>query len=75
MKSINHVAIIVAAIVFFAIGAVWYNVFSEPWLAGIGKTVDQLMPRRTADRRSPSSSASSRSSSCATRSAGSCSAA
>jgi len=42
MKSINHVAIIVAAVVFFAIGAVWYKVFSQPWLAGIGKTVDQL---------------------------------
>jgi hypothetical protein len=42
MKSINHVAIIVAAVVFFAIGAVWYNVFSKPWLEGIGKTVDQL---------------------------------
>jgi hypothetical protein len=42
MRSINHVAIIVAAVVFFAIGAVWYNVFSKPWLEGIGKTVDQL---------------------------------
>ena len=36
MKSINHVAIIVAAVVLFAIGAVWYNVFSKPWLEGIG---------------------------------------
>src|SRR4030095_9090191 len=42
MKSVNHIAIVVAAVVFFAIGAVWYNVFSQPWLAGIGKTVDQL---------------------------------
>jgi hypothetical protein len=43
MKSINHVAIIVAAVVFFAIGAVWYNIFSKPWLDGIGKTMEQLM--------------------------------
>ena len=42
MRSINHLAIIVAAVVFFAIGAVWYNVFSKPWLEGIGKTMDQL---------------------------------
>ena len=42
MKSVNHIAIVVAAVVFFAIGAVWYKVFSQPWLAGIGKTVDQL---------------------------------
>ena len=43
MKSINHVAIIVAAVVFFAIGAAWYKVFSQPWLDGIGKTMEQLM--------------------------------
>jgi hypothetical protein len=43
MKPVNHVAVLVAAVVFFAIGAVWYTVFSVPWLAGIGKTVEQLM--------------------------------
>jgi len=42
MRTINHVAVIVAAVVFFALGAGWYNLFSAPWLAGIGKTVDQL---------------------------------
>ena len=42
MKAINHWAIIVAAVVFFALGAVWYTVFSKPWLAGIGKTLEQL---------------------------------
>jgi hypothetical protein len=43
MKSLNHIAVLVAAILFFALGAVWYNVFSQPWLDGIGKTVEQLM--------------------------------
>jgi len=43
MKATNHVAIIVAAVVFFAIGAVWYTAFQTPWLAGIGKTVEQIM--------------------------------
>ena len=42
MKSTNHAAVIVAAVVFFALGAVWYNVFSTPWLAGIGKTAEQI---------------------------------
>lgn len=41
MKT-NHVAVIVAAVVFFALGALWYSVFSAQWLAGIGKTMDQL---------------------------------
>lgn len=42
MKSTNHFAVVVAAVAFFALGAVWYNVFSQPWLDGIGKTVEQL---------------------------------
>lgn len=42
MGKTNHLAVIVAAIVFFGIGAVWYNVLSKPWLDGIGKSVEQL---------------------------------
>ena len=42
MKAINHWAVLVAAVVFFAIGAAWYNIFSRPWLDGIGKTIDQI---------------------------------
>ena len=42
MKAINHWAVLVAAVVFFAIGAAWYNIFSKPWLDGIGKTIDQV---------------------------------
>ena len=42
MHTTNHFAVVVAAVVFFAVGAVWYNVFSHPWLDGIGKTVEQL---------------------------------
>src|SRR4029078_7664330 len=41
-KSVNHIAIVVAAVVFFAIDAVWYKVFSQPWLGGLGEAVDQL---------------------------------
>jgi hypothetical protein len=42
MRKSSHIATIVAAIVFFAIGAAWYTVLAEPWMAGIGKTMDQL---------------------------------
>jgi hypothetical protein len=43
MKAINHWAVLVAAVVFFALGAVWYNLFSQQWLAGVGKTADEIM--------------------------------
>jgi hypothetical protein len=43
MKGINHWAVLVAAIVFFALGALWYSVlFEHQWLAGIGKTIAEL---------------------------------
>lgn len=42
MPNINHLAVWAAAIVHFAIGAVWYSVLARPWLAGIGKTMEQL---------------------------------
>ena len=43
MNGINHFAAIVAGLVQFAFGAVWYTVFAQPWMAGIGKTQAQLM--------------------------------
>ena len=42
MQSTNHFAVVVAAIVFFALGAGWYTVLADPWVAGIGKTMEQL---------------------------------
>lgn len=42
MKATNHLAVFVAAVAFFALGAAWYNIFSGPWLSGIGKTTEQL---------------------------------
>ena len=42
LNSTNHFAVVVAAIVFFALGAGWYTVLADPWAAGIGKTMDQL---------------------------------
>ena len=42
--KINHPAVILAAILQMVNGMLWYGAFSEPWLAAIGKTKDQLNP-------------------------------
>jgi len=42
MSGFNHFAVIVSALIFFAIGAGWYNVFATAWLAGIGKTMEDM---------------------------------
>jgi hypothetical protein len=40
----RYFAALPAAVVFWVIGALWYGqIFSEAWLAGIGKTAEQLM--------------------------------
>jgi hypothetical protein len=38
----RHVAVWIASIVFFVLGAIWYSVMQAPWLAGIGKSVDEV---------------------------------
>lgn len=40
--EVNWLAVIVATIAGFAVGAVWYTVLGKQWLAAIGKTRDQL---------------------------------
>jgi len=39
---LNYLAILVSALVYFAMQAVWFTVFMNEWLAGLGKTADQL---------------------------------
>ncbi|MEP7182051.1 MAG: DUF1761 domain-containing protein [Betaproteobacteria bacterium] len=40
----RYLAAIPAAVVFWIIGALWYGqLFTDAWLAGIGKTAEQLM--------------------------------
>ena len=36
--SVNVWAVVVATVVYFAIGAVWYMVLSKPWMAAVGMT-------------------------------------
>jgi hypothetical protein len=40
--SARHVAVWIASIVFFVLGAIWYSVMAVPWMAAIGKTAEQL---------------------------------
>ncbi len=43
MRKVNWVAVIVAAVVHFILGGVWFTVLAEQWLVGIGKTRADLM--------------------------------
>jgi len=40
--GINHVAVLVAAVTSFVFGGIWYGVFSNPWMAAVGKTEDEI---------------------------------
>jgi len=44
--KVNWTAVVVAAIVYFVIGAVWYITLTDPWLAGVGKTEAQIRAER-----------------------------
>ena len=43
--DINLLAVLVATIVFFALGALWYSplLFAKPFMAAMGKTPEELM--------------------------------
>jgi hypothetical protein len=40
--GINTWAVLVAAVAYWLLGAAWFTIFSNPWLASIGKTMEQL---------------------------------
>jgi hypothetical protein len=40
--AVNWLGVIVATVASWALGAVWYMVFANQWLAAIGKTRDQI---------------------------------
>jgi len=42
MARVNHVAVIVAAIVYWLLGWLWYTVFKGPWMALSGLTPAQM---------------------------------
>jgi hypothetical protein len=44
MNSVRHnpLAIIVATILYFMLGGVWFTVFKQAWLLGVGRTAEEL---------------------------------
>lgn len=40
--DVNWLAILVAVVANMVIGAVWYGVLAEPWMAGIGRTREEI---------------------------------
>jgi Protein of unknown function (DUF1761) len=44
MNSVRHnpLAIIVATILYFLLGGVWFTVFKQAWLLGVGRTTEEL---------------------------------
>lgn len=44
MNSVRHhpLAIIVATLCYFGLGAIWFTLFRNAWLEGIGRTMEQL---------------------------------
>lgn len=43
MAQVNYLAVLVAAVVFWVIGALWYTVlFGKAWMAESGKTPEEL---------------------------------
>jgi hypothetical protein len=45
MNNVRHypLAIIVATLCYFGLGAVWFTMLQVPWLEGIGRTMEQLL--------------------------------
>ena len=44
--DVNWLAILVSVIVNMVIGGLSYGVFAKPWLAGIGKTREEIQENR-----------------------------
>jgi hypothetical protein len=49
LATVNYIAVILAAIAGFIVGAVWYSVlFAKPWMAATGVTEAEIEARRAA---------------------------
>jgi hypothetical protein len=46
--SVNYLAVIVAAVAAWIVGAVWYGVFSKAWVAAQGKTMEGIKREQAA---------------------------
>ena len=41
-SGMNYLAVVVAALAGFGVGAVWYTIFGKAWLGALGKTEDDV---------------------------------
>lgn len=44
-SDVNWLAVLVSTLVYFVLGAIWYNFFANPWMVAIGKTREQLQAK------------------------------
>ena len=51
--GVNYGAILIAALAAWFTGAIWYGVFSKPWVAALGKTMDAFKHEQAAKGGSP----------------------
>jgi len=44
MNTVRHnwAAIAVATLVYFILGGIWFTVLKQPWLTGVGRTIDEI---------------------------------
>jgi hypothetical protein len=42
LANVNYLAVLVAAVAAWILGAVWYGTFSKAWIAAQGKTMESL---------------------------------
>lgn len=45
MRKVNWTAVLVAAVVYFLLGAVWFTVFKEQWFINLGTTQQEMMAK------------------------------
>jgi len=48
--SVNYLAVFVAAVAGWLVGAVWYGVLSKPWVAAQGKTMEGFKQQQAGKR-------------------------
>jgi hypothetical protein len=48
--TVNYLAVLVAAVVGWLAGAVWYTVLAKPWVAAHGKTMEEFKAEQAAHK-------------------------
>jgi Protein of unknown function (DUF1761) len=46
--GMNYLAVLIAAIAGWLVGALWYGVLAKPWIAALGLTMEEFKARRAA---------------------------